>query len=271
MPPSAVNEAELISLLHFWADAGVDCCLEEAPVNRRAEMKVVAAAPRRAELRPSVTPSAVEAPRVDVLGAAARAQAIADTCMTLQDLESAISAFDGCPLSAMGARQAVFARGRPDADVVIIGEGPGAEEDLQGSPFVGRAGRLLDRMLTASGLADRVFITNTVFWRPPANRTPTLEEQETCAPFVARAVELVDPACVLLLGGAAAKSVLKRPEGILSLRGRWSEWTDGMSRPRPVIASLHPAFLLRQPAAKKLAWSDFLSLARRLEPKGLSH
>ena len=164
----------------------------------------------------------------------------------------------------------MFARGRPDAEVVIIGEGPGAEEDLQGAPFVGRAGRLLDRMLAASGLSDRVFITNTVFWRPPANRTPTLEEQEICAPFVARAVELVDPSCVLLLGGAAAKAVLKRPEGILSLRGRWSEWADGMSRPRPVIASLHPAFLLRQPTAKKLAWSDLLNLAGRLEPKGVS-
>jgi len=130
---------------------------------------------------------------------------------------------------------------------------------------------LLDRMLTASGLADRVFITNTVFWRPPANRTPTLEEQEICAPFVARAVELVGPACILLLGGAAAKSVLKRPEGILTLRGRWSEWTEGVSPPRPVMATLHPAFLLRQPAAKKLAWADFLSLARRLEPNGRSH
>ena len=270
MPSSAVTEAELISLLHFWADAGVDCCLEDAPVNRRVEMKTVAAAPRRADLRPTVAPTAMDTPRIDVVGAAARAQTLAKGCATLQDLESAISAFDGCPLSAMGARQAVFARGRPDAEVVIIGEGPGAEEDLQGAPFVGRAGRLLDRMLVASGLSDRVFITNTVFWRPPANRTPTLEEQEICAPFVARAVELVDPSCVLLLGGAAAKAVLKRPEGILSLRGRWSEWADGMSRPRPVIASLHPAFLLRQPTAKKLAWSDLLNLAGRLEPKGVS-
>ena len=234
-------------------------------------MKAVAAPPRRAEIRPNVAPSAVDSPRVDVVSAMARAQAMANACETLQDLESAIAAFDGCPLSAMGARQAVFARGRPDAEVVIIGEGPGAEEDLQGAPFVGRAGRLLDRMLAAAGLTDRVFITNSVFWRPPANRTPTLEEQEICAPFVARAVELVDPTCVLLLGGAAAKAVLKRPEGILSLRGRWSEWTDGMSRPRPVMASLHPAFLLRQPTAKKHAWSDFLSLAARLEPKGASH
>jgi len=265
MPQSAVHDAEIISLLHFWAEAGVDCCLEDAPVNRRAELKAIATAPRRAEARPIAPPVAHDVPHVDVSHAAARAQALAQACLTLQDLESAIAAFDGCPLSTMGARQAVFARGRADAEVVVIGEGPGADEDLQGAPFVGRAGKLLDRMLAAAGLADRVFITNTVFWRPPANRTPTLEEQEICAPFVARAVELVDPACVLLLGGAATKAVLRRPEGILSLRGKWSDWTDGASRPRPVIASLHPAFLLRQPAAKKLAWSDFLSLAARLE------
>jgi uracil-DNA glycosylase family 4 len=271
MPPNAVHDPALISLLHFWADAGVDCCLEEAPVNRRVEMKPVATVPRRAEMRSNLAPTAREHQRIDVPHATARAQALADDCRTLQDLESAIATFDGCPLSAMGARQAVFARGRPDADIVVIGEGPGAEEDLQGAPFVGRAGRLLDRMLAAANLVDRVFITNTVFWRPPGNRTPTPEEQAICAPFVARAVDLVDPAFVLLLGGAAAKAVLKRAEGILSLRGRWSEWSDGLSRPRPVIASLHPAFLLRQPAAKKLAWSDFLSLAARLEPRGPSH
>jgi len=267
MPPSVASEVELISLLHFWADAGVDCCLEEAPVNRREEMKAAVFAPTRTEPRLNLAPTGPEAPRVDVVGAAARAQALASACQTLQDLESAISAFDGCPLSAMGARQAVFARGRPDAHVVIIGEGPGAEEDLQGAPFVGRAGRLLDRMLAAAGLTDRVFITNTVFWRPPANRTPSLEEQAICAPFVARAVELVDPSCVLLLGGAATKGVLQRQEGILSLRGKWTEWAAGASRPRPVIPSLHPAFLLRQPAAKKLAWADFLSLSVRLERK----
>lgn len=271
MPPNAVTEIELISLLSFWADAGVDVCLEDAPVNRRVEMKAPVPSPRRAEFRTEVAPPGPVTSSGDVADAIARAQRLAQAASTLEDLESAIAAFDGCPLRTMGARQAVFSRGRPDADIVIIGEGPGAEEDLQGAPFVGRAGRLLDRMLAASGLTHRVFITNTVFWRPPGNRTPASEEQAVCAPFVERAVELVDPALILLLGGAAAKSVLNRSEGILTLRGRWSEWTAAGARPRPVIATLHPAFLLRQPAAKKLAWADFLTLAARLEPRASQH
>jgi DNA polymerase len=150
--------------------------------------------------------------------------------------------------------------------VVVIGEGPGAEEDLQGAPFVGRAGQLLDRMLEAAGLQERVFITNTVFWRPPGNRTPSAAEQAVCAPFLHRALELVRPRLLLLVGGASAKSVLARDEGILSLRGRWFEWrsSDG-GLVLPALPTLHPAFLLRQPAAKKKAWSDLLTLAERLD------
>jgi DNA polymerase len=134
---------------------------------------------------------------------------------------------------------------------MLIGEGPGAEEDLQGLPFVGKAGKLLDRMLVAAGLADEVFITNTVFWRPPGNRTPTPDEQAICAPFVERAIELVNPAMLVLVGGAAAKSMLGRPEELLSLRGRWTEWTGGDGQRRPVLPTLHPAFLLRQPGGQE--------------------
>jgi DNA polymerase len=179
-------------------------------------------------------------------------------------LEAAIAAFDGCPLKA-GARRAVFARGDPAAPIMAIGEGPGAEEDIQGLPFVGRAGKLLDRMLAAAGLADKVFITNTVFWRPPGNRTPTPDEQATCAPFLLRAIELVRPRILLLIGAAAAKSMLGRSEGILALRGRWVEWRspDG-SLEIPTLPTLHPAFLLRQPLAKKKSWEDLLLLSERL-------
>jgi DNA polymerase len=148
----------------------------------------------------------------------------------------------------------------------VIGEGPGAEEDAQGLPFVGRAGQLLDRMLAAAGLADRVFITNTVFWRPPGNRTPTPVEQMVCLPFVERAIELISPKFLLLVGGASAKAMLKREEGILSLRGRWFEWRSSDDRLEiPALPTLHPAFLLRQPAAKKRAWSDLLTLAERVD------
>jgi DNA polymerase len=148
---------------------------------------------------------------------------------------------------------------------MIIGEGPGQEEDARGEPFVGRAGQLLDRMVAAAGLTDRVFITNTVFWRPPGNRTPSPAEQAVCAPFLERAIQLVNPKMLLLAGGASAKSVLKREEGILSLRGRWFEWhgeTSGLVL--PALPTLHPAFLLRQPAAKKKAWQDMLTLTERL-------
>jgi uracil-DNA glycosylase len=149
---------------------------------------------------------------------------------------------------------------------MVIGEGPGAEEDARGEPFVGRAGQLLDRMLKAAGLQERAFITNTVFWRPPGNRTPTPQEQAVCAPFVERAIALIKPKLILLVGGASAKSMLKREEGILSLRGRWFEWRseDGAIEV-PALPSLHPAFLLRQPAAKKKAWQDLLMLAERLD------
>lgn len=160
----------------------------------------------------------------------------------------------------------MFARGAPDAPVMVIGEGPGADEDAQGAPFVGRAGKLLDKMLAAAGLTGRVFITNTVYWRPPGNRTPTPQEQAVCQPFLERAVALVKPRFLLLAGGASAKSVLRREEGILSLRGRWFDWTsqDG-AQTVAAMPTLHPAFLLRQPAAKKKAWQDLLSLTERLD------
>jgi len=148
---------------------------------------------------------------------------------------------------------------------MVIGEGPGGDEDVQGAPFVGRAGKLLDKMLKAAGVEGRVFITNTVFWRPPGNRTPTPQEQLVCSPFVERAIALVQPKILLLTGGASAKFMLQKPEGILSLRGRWFDWrsSDGELE-LPAMPTLHPAFLLRQPAAKKKAWNDLLMLSERL-------
>ena len=149
---------------------------------------------------------------------------------------------------------------------MVIGEGPGADEDAQGAPFVGRAGKLLDKMLAAAGLDGRVFITNTVFWRPPGNRTPTAAEQAACAPFLERAIALVRPKLLMLAGGASAKHMLQTTDGILSLRGRWFEWrsADGALE-LPALPTLHPAFLLRQPAAKKKAWEDLLMLTERLD------
>ena len=249
------------SLLAFWRDAGVDACYEDAAIDRT----YVAPPALKAVARATASVAAT----VDSGDAIARARALAAGAETLDALALAVAAFEDCPLRGMGARQSVFGRGNPSAPILVIGEGPGAEEDAQGMPFVGKAGRLLDRMLEAAGLTDRVFITNTVFWRPPGNRTPTPQEQAICAPFVERAFAILKPRAVLLLGAAAAKSVLQTDEGIMRMRGQWREWRLPESEVEaPALPTLHPAFLLRQPQAKKQAWADMLSLAARLDDAG---
>jgi DNA polymerase len=264
-PQAAVRDPVLESLLAFWADSGVDGMLLDAPLDRIEAGKIVPPAPPARKVA-APAPAVARPGQPDLGGAVAQARALAAGAQDLAALAEAIAKFEGCPLRFEGAaRQAVFYRGRPDAPLMIVGEGPGAEEDAQGLPFVGRADQLLDRMLAAAGLTDRVFITNTVFWRPPGNRTPTPSEQMVCRPFVERAVELVKPRMLLLVGGASAKSMLEREEGILSLRGRWFEWRAAGGRELPAMPTLHPAFLLRQPAAKKRAWSDLLTLTERLD------
>ena len=149
---------------------------------------------------------------------------------------------------------------------MLIGEAPGRDEDLQGKPFVGRAGQLLDRMLAAIGLdEEHVYITNTVYWRPPGNRTPTPEEIEACAPFLARQIELLSPQMLVLLGGAAAKSILGVSEGIMRLRGKWLNYPSCRPRHLPTLATLHPAYLLREPATKRYAWRDLLMIKAALD------
>ena len=147
---------------------------------------------------------------------------------------------------------------------MLIGEAPGRDEDLEGKPFVGRAGQLLDKMLAAIGLAEAdVHITNIVYWRPPGNRTPTPQEAQVCRPFLERQVELVAPEVVVLLGGAAAKHLLEVAEGIMRIRGTWRDVEIGSARAR-AMATLHPAYLLRTPAAKRLAWRDLLAIKSAL-------
>ena len=261
----------LASLLAFWSDSGVGVSYEDAPVDRMAEgrrrLQPPRAAPRPAVVTAEPSRQGALGPALapDLAQAVGEARRLADAADTLEALESAIAAFDGCGLKFSGATRAVFARGVPGAPVMIIGEGPGGEEDARGQPFVGRAGKLLDRMIGAAGLEGRVFITNTVFWRPPGNRTPSQQEQAVCAPFLERAIVLARPQVLLLAGAASAKSVLKRSEGILSLRGQWHEWrAEHGDLTLPAMPTLHPAFLLRQPQAKKKAWTDFLSLTERL-------
>ena len=263
LPASAAAE----SLLAFWADAGVDAMLLDEPVDRIAAGRIAPPKPPPRPTAPAPVARVLPTAGPDVSAAVAQARALAAAAPDLEALAAAIAGFDGCPLKFEGAAsQAVFYRGEPTAPVMVIGEGPGQEEDQRGQPFVGRAGKLLDRMLAAANLTERVFITNTVFWRPPGNRTPTPAEQAVCAPFVERAIALVAPAMLLLVGGASAKAMLRKDEGILSLRGRWHEWRPSDGGPElPAMPTLHPAFLLRQPGAKKRAWSDLLTLTERLD------
>ncbi|MHA1152551.1 MAG: uracil-DNA glycosylase, partial [Alphaproteobacteria bacterium] len=194
------------------------------------------------------------------------ARELAQAAGTLDELKAALAGFEGCALKQT-AMNLVFADGNPEAKVMILGEGPGAEEDRQGLPFVGASGQLLDRMLAAIGL-DRssAYITNLLFWRPPGNRTPTGTEIAACLPFVERHIDLVDPQYLLLVGGISAKTLLGRSQGILKLRGHWAHYQHaGMVRPIPALASLHPAYLLRQPGQKRLAWRDFLALREALD------
>ncbi|MCX2723764.1 uracil-DNA glycosylase [Roseibium salinum] len=191
------------------------------------------------------------------------ARDLASSAATLEDLRQCLEAFDGCNLK-LTAKRLVFADGNPQARLMFVGEAPGRDEDLQGKPFVGRSGQLLDRMLEAIGL-DRssVYIANVVPWRPPGNRTPTPQETEICKPFIRRQVELVKPDVLVFLGAASAKTLLGVQDGIRKMRGRWMTYPANGGE-IAAVATYHPAYLLRSPLEKRLSWRDFLAIRQRL-------
>ncbi len=265
------SPSETAALLRWYLDAGVDETVGEQPVDRRHEVEAalpqgLSPAPPRPIRPPGGQRGRVESPS-PWLGETAvdAAVALARQAGSLAELRQALEAFDGCPLKAT-ATNLVFGRGNPDADVALIGEAPGAEEDRLGQPFVGPSGRLLDRMLASIGLDERkVWISNTVFWRPPGNRSPTASETAACQPFLQRMLELVDPKILVALGGPAAHAILGRTEGVTRLRGRWFTYqSPGLARPVQATATFHPAYLLRSPAQKRLAWRDLLAIRCRL-------
>lgn len=270
-------DQSLDHLLRWYLDAGVDEAIGEQALDRfalSARPAVRPAPPTAAPTRPAPVPVAA-AQAVPLLHPAAHVghggttAHIAAECKTLEDLRRAMEGFDGLPLKRT-ARTTVFADGNPEAAVMVIGEAPGQEEDRAGLPFVGKSGKLLDRMLASIGLdRDTVYITNVVPWRPVENRKPTPDEVAVCMPFVSRHIELVDPQVLLLLGGASASALLARHEGINRLRGRWFDYASpGLPRPVPALATFHPAYLLRTPAAKREAWRDLLQLKKRIAPAG---
>ena len=259
----------LAGLLRWYAEMGVDIAVDDAPHDRFAESRAGVSA--QAEERSPARPETFETGRRAMAGpatplpaeaiAAARDQAAA--AQNLGDLREKLSRFDGCGLKATATRL-VFGDGNPSAEVMFIGEAPGADEDREGVPFVGRAGQLLDRLLAAIGLdRKKVYIANVVPWRPPGNRTPTPLETAACLPFTRRQIELVDPKILVCLGAASAHTLLGGKEGIMRMRGRWFTYALG-GKEIQALAMLHPAYLLRQPAQKKLAWLDLRMLGKEI-------
>ncbi|WP_338722641.1 uracil-DNA glycosylase [Devosia sp. XK-2] len=263
-----LNNAELLSVLDWYRAAGVDLAVVDEPVDRFAQRPPAPSAPaQRAVAVAEVTPPATPSPG-PIGGDPGEARQLAASAQNLDELRDILERYDGCGLK-FRATQLVFADGNPDAKIMLIGEAPGAEEDRQGKPFVGRSGQLLNRMLGAIGLdRTKVYIVNTVPWRPPGNRTPTPEEMELCLPFLNRQVELVAPKLVMTLGGPAMQTVFKTTNGIIKMRGKWQEVSIG-AHEVPALPTLHPAYLLRNPAAKQQAWRDLISFRQRLDALGL--
>ncbi len=268
---------ETLSALAWLVEAGADEAIGETPVDRFVARPAAqatppkAVAPKPAPMRPegprplaNITPANVAPLATDGFGSALE---ISARCNSLAELKAALVAFDGSQLRKL-AKNTVFADGNPASGVMFIGEAPGKDEDAAGLPFVGRAGKLLDRMLAAIDL-DRTgaYIANVMPWRPPDNRNPDPGEVAMCIPFLRRHIELAQPRILILLGAVAARHVLGLNDGIMKIRGRWLEYRIGTAM-IPVMPTLHPAYLLRQPAHKKLAWRDLQAIADKLDSLG---
>ncbi|MBB5754492.1 uracil-DNA glycosylase [Prosthecomicrobium pneumaticum] len=266
MTPEPPTREALAALIAWYQAMGVDAAIEEEAVDRFAAAAAVPVAvppPVPTAPAPAIPPRTLEAAATAAVDVET-VRALARSAPTLSALRAALEAFEGCGLSKT-ANRLVFGDGAPGARLMLVGEAPGREEDLQGLPFVGPSGRLLERMLAAIGLSrEAVYIANVVPWRPPANRKPTPEETTLCKPFLERQIELVDPDVLVCLGDAAAKEILGVREGILSLRGRWFDFPTGRRTIR-AVATLHPAYLLRQPLQKRLAWRDLLAVKAALD------
>jgi DNA polymerase len=255
MESTLTPEAALASLT-WQIELGATEAVGEAPVDRYALPK------KAAKPAPAAPPAATaKAPPADPVAAA---EAAAVSAPRLEALRSALDAYPHCDLRR-GARNLVFCDGDPGARLMIIGEAPGRDEDLQGKPFVGRAGQLLDRMFDAIGLArtadmpdTALYISNILPWRPPQNRDPNAEEIAMMRPFMARHVDLAAPEVIVLMGNISCEAGLGR-RGITKLRGQWTQ-----AYGRPALPMVHPAYLLRNPAAKREAWADLLALKARL-------
>jgi uracil-DNA glycosylase family 4 len=254
-------------LLVFYLEAGVDCALMDEPVNRISDDSVAVSreAAQPSPIRTAPTAAAPARPEIapapDV--AIQSAREAARTAPSLEVLRAMLEQFDGCALKSTATRL-VFADGNPQARIMFVGEAPGREEDIEGLPFVGRSGQLLNRMIAAIGLnRGNVYIANVIPWRPPGNRTPTPQETQICLPFIQRQIELVNPDVLVTLGNPSTQTLLSTREGIMKTRGKWFDYDTG-TRKIKAMATFHPAYLLRSPSYKRLAWQDLRAIAKAL-------
>ncbi|WP_239025163.1 uracil-DNA glycosylase [Rhodoligotrophos defluvii] len=307
----SLNECVALSraaLLRWYAEMGVDEAIADHPIDRfalsqaakpgrvasaaaepRQEMELPAPAQDSARRFQPVFDDETDARIPDRAAAAPRAAAVpsdqavedarsaARRCGSLAELREMLRHFEACPLQRT-ATSLVFSDGNPAARVMLVGEAPGRDEDLQGKPFVGVSGQLLDRMLAAIGLSRHaedplasVFISNCIFWRPPGNRKPTEAETLMCMPFIERAIELVDPVFLICLGSTSAARLLNSTQGIMRLRGKWTDYTSPGGKTYRTLPTLHPAYLLRQPEHKRLGWRDLLTLDQAMRESGVFH
>lgn len=286
-------------MLEWYLEAGVDEVASDTPVNRFAEYQAALAERQAAQKtaapapiavpRPTSVASAASAPlpqprpasataaspfsppAANTAQAIAKAREVAAKCSSIEELREVVAAFDGCELKKL-ANKTVFADGNPAAPVMFIGEAPGADEDREGIPFCGVSGQLLDKMLAAIGLSrkENSYITNMIFWRPPGNRAPTQDEIDICRPFVDRHIMLAKPKLIVLVGGISAKGMLGATDGITRLRTKTHALqVPGAEAPLTAFAMYHPAYLLRQPTHKALAWQDLLKIKNYLKEQSV--
>lgn len=284
-----MNSQDIKATLRWQQEMGADEALASEPQNALTAPPVAFPAPKQAAATPAVpgaspatsaqpTPSSPAAPSkpagaiMPPAQAEAQARQQAAAADTIEALRAAVLAFDGCVLKKT-ATNTVFADGNPKARVMLIGEAPGAQEDIEGIPFCGQSGQLLDAMLAWVGLVrkENFYITNTLFWRPPGNRKPTPEEIAMCRPFVEKHIALINPSILVLVGGTAVTSVLNSKMGITKMRGQFMDYrNDYMQAPVPVTAIFHPSYLLRSPGQKRFMWQDLLAIAERCEAQGIT-
>jgi len=284
-----LERPEIIDLLKFHIEADCADVLDDMPVNHFAEAEPASpeqATPEHATpetkgpaahaglqegaapLTPPVTRAVVTAqinPAAPQNSAAGDSATLAKTATTLDELAAALESFEGCGLKKT-AKSTVFSDGVSSARIMVVGEAPGQDEDRTGKPFVGRSGQLLDAMMATIGLsrADNLYIANVIPWRPPGNRAPSVDELETCKPFIMRQIELVAPEIIVLVGGTSAKTLLNTETGITRLRGKWQTLEIG-GRDIPALPFFHPAYVLRRPETKIDVWADLCALKQKLD------